>query len=116
MGAAFKTENRNEGGTGEGGEEAKKRKKPHKTCGRHVGNWGDLGGKRKKRRKERVGPVAFNTDNLENDKEAGGVEQGTQGSSKNCTSRKSVSPLSRLIRGFPNKVKSVIDPPLGGSM
>ena len=32
----------------------------------------------------------------------GGV-QGTQGSSKNCTSRESVSPLSRLIRGFRNK-------------
>ena len=30
-------------------------------------------------------------------------EQGTQGSSKNCTSRESVSPLSRLIRGFRNK-------------
>ena len=37
--------------------------------------------------------------------------QGTQGSSKNCTSRESVSPLSRLIRGFRNKY---IDPPLGG--
>ena len=29
--------------------------------------------------------------------------QGTQGSSENCTSRESVSPLSRLIRGFRNK-------------
>ena len=36
---------------GEGGGEAKKRKKPHKSCRRHVGNGGDLGGKRKKRRK-----------------------------------------------------------------
>ena len=27
----------------------------------------------------------------------------TQGSSKKCTSRESVSPLSRLIRGFRNK-------------
>ena len=31
-----------------------------------------VGGKRGKRRKERVGPVAANPDNLENNKEAGG--------------------------------------------
>ena len=51
--------NRNEDGNGdgdedgirEGGEEAKKRKKPHKTC---VGNGGDLGAMRNKRKKERV--------------------------------------------------------------
>ena len=36
-------------------------------------------------------------------KEAGGGAQGAQGSSKICTSRESVSPLSRLIRGFRNK-------------
>ena len=36
-------------------------------------------------------------------KEAGGRAQGAQGSSKICTSRESVSPLSRLIRGFRNK-------------
>ena len=35
--------------------------------------------------------------------EAGGVAQGAQGSSKICTSRESVSPLSRLIRDFRNK-------------
>ena len=44
----------------EGIGEAKKRKKPHKNCRRHVGNGGDLGEKRKNRRKERVGPVAAN--------------------------------------------------------
>ena len=54
----------------------------------------------KKCRKERVGSVAANPDNLESNKEAGGGAQGTQGSSKNCTSRESVYPLSRLIRGF----------------
>ena len=59
---------------GEGGREAKKRKKPHKTCRRHVGNGGDLGVKRKTCRKERVGPVAANPDNLESNKEAGGVQ------------------------------------------
>ena len=32
-----------------------------------------------------------------------GGAQGAQGSSKICTSRESVSPLSRLIRGFRNK-------------
>ena len=31
----------------EGGREAKKRKKRHKSCRRDVGNGGDLGGKRK---------------------------------------------------------------------
>ena len=36
-------------------------------------------------------------------KEAGGGAQGSQGSSKICTSRESVFPLSRLIRGFRNK-------------
>ena len=32
-----------------------------------------------------------------------GGAQGTLSLSKNCTSRESVSPLSRLIRGFRNK-------------
>ena len=62
---------------------------------------------------ERVGSVATNPDNLGSNKEAGGGAQGAQGSSKICTSRESVSPLSRLNRGF---VTSTIDPPLGGSM
>ena len=57
----------------------------------------------KKRRKERVGSVAVNPDNPESNKEAGGGAQGAQGSSKSCTRRESVSPLSRLIRGFRNK-------------
>ena len=54
-------------------------------------------------RKERVGSVAANSDNLGSNKEAGGGAQGAQGSSKICTSRESVPPLSRLIRGFRNK-------------
>ena len=45
----------NEDGIGEGEGEAKKRKKPHESCRRDVGNGRDSGGKRKKRRKERVG-------------------------------------------------------------
>ena len=47
--------------------------------------------------------VAANSDNLGSNKEAGGGAQGAQGSSKICTSRESVSPLSRLIRGFRNE-------------
>ena len=43
---------------GEGGGEAKKRKKPHKSCRRDVGNGGALGGNRKKCRQENVGSVA----------------------------------------------------------
>ena len=94
--------NGNEDRIGEGGREAKKRKKPQNGCRRRAGNGGDTSGKRKKCRKERVGSVAANPDNLESNKEAGGGAQGTQGSSKNCTSRESVSPLSRLIKGFRN--------------
>ena len=52
---------------------------------------------------EGVSSVAANPDNLENSKGAGGEAQGSHGLSKNCTSRESVPPLSRLIRGFRNK-------------
>ena len=96
-------DNGNENRIGEGGREAKKRKKPQNSCRRRAGNGGDIGGKRKKCRKERVGSVAANPDNLGSNKEAGGGAQGAQGSSKICTSRESVSPLSRLIRGVRNK-------------
>ena len=54
-------------------------------------------------RKERVGSVAANPDNQGKNKEAAGGAQGAQGSSKICTSRESMPPLSRLIRGFRNK-------------
>ena len=52
--------------------------------------------------KKRVGPVAANPDNSKNSKEARVGAQGTLGLTKNCTSRESVSPLSRLVRGFRN--------------
>ena len=68
----------NEDGIGEGEGEENKRKRPHKSCRRDVGNWGDSGGKRKKRIQERVRSVAADPDNLENDKEAGGEAQGTR--------------------------------------
>ena len=71
----------------------KERKKSQSSCSRQVGNGGDLDGKRKTCRKERVGPVAANPDNLESNKKAEGGAQGTLGSSKNCTSRESMSPL-----------------------
>ena len=96
-------DNENENRIGEGGREAKKRKKPQNSCRRRAGNGGDMGGKRKKCRKERVGSVAANPDNLGSNKEAGGGAKSAQGSSKICTNRESVSPLSRLIRGFRNK-------------
>ena len=83
--------------------EAKKRKKPLNSCRRQGGNGGDFGGTRKRCRKGSVGPVAANSNIVEINKEAGGGAQGTLSLSKNCTSRESVSPLSRLIRGFRNK-------------
>ena len=64
--------NGNENRIGEGGREAKKRKKPQNSCRRRAGNGGDTGGKRNKYRKERVASVAANPDNLESNKEAGG--------------------------------------------
>ena len=95
--------NGNEDRIGEGGREAKKRKKPQNSCRRQMGNGRNLGGKREKCKKQKVGPVPAKPDNLESNKEAEGGAQGTQNSSENCTIRKSVSPLSRLIRGFCNK-------------
>ena len=95
-------DNGNENRIGKGGREAKKSKKPHNSCRHLAGNGGDTGGKRKKCRKERIGSVAANPGNLGGNKKAGGGAQGAQGSSKICTSRESVSPSSRLIRGFRN--------------
>ena len=82
--------NGNEDRIGEGEREAKKHKKPQSSCRRHVGNGGNLGGKSKQYRKERVSPVAANPDNLESNEEARGGAQGTKGSSKICTCRKSM--------------------------
>ena len=69
----------------------------------HTHTHTDFGGTRKRCRKGSVGPVAANSNLVEINKEAGGGAQGTLSLSKNCTSRESVSPLSRLIRGFRNK-------------
>ena len=102
-----------EDGIGEGGGKVKKRKRSHKGCRRDVGNGGDSGGKGKIRRQKRVGSVAADPANIEIIKEAKGEALGTQDLSKDRTIRESVSPLSRLIRGF---CISIIDPPLGGSM
>ena len=64
-----------------------------------------MGGKRKKCRKERVGSVADNPDNLGSNKEAGGEHKVLRAQVRFIlfNSRESVSPLSRLIRGFRNK-------------
>ena len=96
-------DNGNENRIGEGGRGTKKRKKPQNSSRRRAGNGGDMGGKGKKCRKERVGSVSAHSDNPGSNKEPEGGAQGAQGSSKICTSRESVSPLSRLIRGFRNK-------------
>ena len=86
-------------GRAEGGQKSARNRKIAVDAVRETGETG----KRKKCRKERVGSVAANSDNLGSNKEEGGGAQGAQGSSKICTSRESVSPLSRLIRGFRNK-------------
>ena len=92
-----------EDGIGEGGIEVKNRKQPNKSCRRDVENGGDLGGKRKKYRQEKVRSVSVDPDTLENNKEAKEDAKGTQGLSKNCTSRESVPLSLRLIRYFHNK-------------
>ena len=92
--------NENEDSIGLG--RAVERRKPHKTCSRHVGNKG-LGWKEEKCRKSTGWSSSYNPDNLENNKEAGVGAQGTQDLSRNCTNRTSVFPLSRLIRYFRNK-------------
>ena len=66
----------------EGGLEAKKPKKPHKSCKRDVGNGGDLDGERRKHREESVGSVAAYPDNLENSIREGTKEQNTRGFGK----------------------------------
>ena len=84
-------------------EEGRRSVKTQRSCRRDVGNGGNLGGKRKTCRQESVGSVATDPDNLNTSKEVGRKAQGTQGSRHNYTSMESVSPLSRLIRGFRNK-------------
>ena len=87
---------------GEGGEEAKKRKKPQKSCRRDVGNRGE------KRRQESVGSVDVNPEDLEKRSEAGRKAQDAEGLSKNITGRESVSPLSLVIEGFRSKYHSSV--------
>ena len=94
-------------------EEGRRSVKTQKSCGRDVGNGGDLGGKRKTCKQESVGSVATDPDHLNNSKEAGRKAQATQGLRHNCTSRDNVFPLSRLTRGF---LLSIIDPLFGRPM
>ena len=63
-----------------------------------VENGGDLNGRTKKRSQESVGPVDVDPGHLNSRKEAGRKAQGARGLNNNC--RKSVSPLSCLIKGF----------------
>ena len=85
----------NEDSIGEGGRETKKRKKPHKSCRRHVGNGEDISGKREKRKQKRVGPVAANPDNLENNKDAGGGHKVPRAQEKTVKVER-VCPLCRV--------------------
>ena len=57
--------NGNEDRIGDGGREAKKRKKPHVRVVDAIWGKGEIWVERKKCRKERVGPVGANPDNLE---------------------------------------------------
>ena len=104
-----------EDGIREGEGEAEKRKGTAQELKTRCGKRGKLGWNFFffKRRQERVGSVliAADPDNLENGKETGEEAQGTQGLGKNCTSRESLSPLTRLIRGFRNRYHCS---PLGG--
>ena len=71
----------------DGGGEVKERKKPQRNCRCHLRNVD----------KKRVRLEAVDPYNVERE------AKGAQGLSENCTSRGSVSFLSRLIRGFRHK-------------
>ena len=106
-------DNGNENRIGEGGREARKRKKPQNSSRRRAGNGGDMGVKRNKCRKERVGSVAANPDNLGSNKEGGGGAQGSRAQVRFVQVEK-VCPFYRVCSEV--FVTSIIDPPLGGSM
>ena len=84
----------NEDRIGEGGKEAKKRKKPHKSCRSDVGNGVDFGGKGKNVDKKGLVRVVANPGNLENSKKAEGETRRTHGLNKNCASK--VCPFCRV--------------------
>ena len=87
--------NGNENRIGEGGREAKKRKKPQNSCRRRAGNGGDTGEKRKKCRKKRVGSVAANPDNLESATREQGGEHKILRAQVRCVLVERVCPLCR---------------------
>ena len=72
------------GRNGEGGGEAKKRKKPQKSCWRHLKNGEDLSGRRKNRSQGSTGSVDVDPEDLDSRKETEKDAQGTQGLCKNC--------------------------------
>ena len=59
--------------------------------------------KAEKTKHESIGSIAANYYYIENSKEAGSETQRTQGLSKNCRCKGSVSSLSRLMTSFRNK-------------
>ena len=86
----------NESRIGEGGREAKKRKKPQNSCRRRAGNGGYMGRKRKKCRKERVGSVAANQDNLGSNKVLRGRSTRCSGGGARFVQVERVCPLCRV--------------------
>ena len=62
-----------------------------------------MGGNREKCRQESAGSVGADPDILDNSKKAERDVRSTHGLKENYTSRDSVPPLSRLIRGSRNK-------------
>ena len=100
-------------GTRVGSRRAEERRRSARNHTRLVGAGGDLGGKREKSWKDRVGPVAANPDNLENDKEARG-EHKVPGAYVRIVQVERVCPLCCVWSEV--FIISIIDPPLGGSM
>ena len=71
----------------EGGEGAKKRKRPQKRCRHDVKNEGDSGGSRNKCRQKYPGSIGADRGNLEIKKATERKAYDAQGVSKNCRER-----------------------------
>ena len=86
----------------EGGGEAKKRKKPQESCRRDVRNGGGVGGRRKKRKTRKYGLDRCQPRKCREFKGSRERMSGCWGLIL-ISKRESLSPFSRLIRGFRNK-------------
>ena len=77
-------------------------KKPRRVVG-IMWKTGETWAEGEKTKHESIGSVAANQESIENAKKAEREALGTQGSSKNCRCRGSVSSSWRLIKSFRNK-------------